>query len=503
MSKLSVDEIFDNMRSPNGNSSDGQDRKPAAKPKNHILERHTPHKWLDEYIEYSRSLSPRAFDLLHEACGIWVLSAVAAGRVELDFGGAIRHAALMMTVIAPSSRWAKSHTVKLATRLLADAGLEWRGLPTKSTPAAIIEEMADNAQATAILEKLNFGELSEEEEAKLRTELDHLRVKLGNLYANEGQRYWHVSEFGTKIVEAMRPNSPMAEFSDFFRDVNEKKTYTKKTRGHGNEVIHDPFLAIMGDTTPADLAKYTRPHSPLWSNGFFPRFIIVTMSNDELKLRQAQEREGVPKAQVPYGFVCDETPIELIDPLVEMEQSLDLRMNYEDELLKKRLHLESEIYYSFYEYEAHIDKFRIETEDLDGTYTRLGFEQCPAVAMLLALADGSLEVEMKHFLRAQEFCERVRLSTESFYKRATDNTVDDKSIRQNLLEEKLTTIIKKLHKRKNVWPTQNEIRVKTGRSSSTRLPHSVITEVLQGLKMAGVLVDVKIDGYKSIRWQLL
>ena len=491
------DELFEKMRNPNGSTCG------LAAPKNHILERHTPHAWLDEYIEYSKSLSPRAFDLMHEACGLWVLSAVAAGRVELNFGGAIRGAALMITVIAPSSRWAKSHTVKLATRLLAEAGLEWRGLPTKSTPAATIVAMADNPQATAILEKLNFGELSEEEEAKLRTELDHLRVKLGNLYANEGQRYWHVSEFGTKIVEGMRPNSAMAAYSDFFRDINEKKKYSNSTRSYGEEIIHAPYLAVMGDTTPADLAKYTMPHSPLWSNGFFPRFIIVTMSDDELKLRQAQEREGVPKPQVPYGFVCDQTPTELIDPLIEMDQSLGLRMNYEEDLLKKRLHNEPEVYYSFYEYELHVDKFRIDAEDLDGTYTRLGFEQCPAVAMLLALADGSLEIEMKHFLRAQEFCERVRLSTEAFYKRATDNTIDDKTVRQNQLETKIVKIIKAIHKRKGEWPTQSQIRTGTGNSGSTRLPHSAVTEVLQALKMANIVDDVTIEGKRAPRWELL
>ena len=39
---------------------------------------HTPHAWLDRYIEYSRELSPRAFDMLHEAAGLWALSSAVA-----------------------------------------------------------------------------------------------------------------------------------------------------------------------------------------------------------------------------------------------------------------------------------------------------------------------------------------------------------------------------------------------------------------------------------------
>jgi hypothetical protein len=35
-------------------------------------------KWLDEYIDFSREWSPRAYDGFHIACGLWLLSTIAA-----------------------------------------------------------------------------------------------------------------------------------------------------------------------------------------------------------------------------------------------------------------------------------------------------------------------------------------------------------------------------------------------------------------------------------------
>ncbi len=499
---LSADELFDQMRQVQDSEGDG-DNQIKPKPSNHIIMRHSPHEWLDNYIQYSKILAPRAFDLLHEACGIWVLSSVAGGRAELFFGGARRSTAMMMTVIASSSRWSKSHTIRLATNLLEHGGFESRSLPTRSTPQAIIQDMADNPKIVAILKSLETEDLTEEREVQLNHELELLRWDLGDLYANEGQRWWHISEFGTKIIEAMRPSSPMALYSDFFRDINEKKVYTNKTRTHGYEKINNPYLSVIGDTTPSDLAKYTRPHSPLWSNGFFPRFSIITMSDEELRIREKNERSGKFKARVPYNYVEDEPPIELTSSLNDMDGQLGRRMSYQDDFLKKRMLFSEEVWEGFYLYENHVDKHRLLTEDLDGSYTRLSVEQCVAVSMLLAMIDGSIEIQPRHLHRAQEFCVRVRISTEAFYKRMTDNTVNEKAVRQNQLEEKIVGIISRFHKRLNEWPTQREIRNRTGRSSSTRLPNEEITNILSVLKMAHVVKDVKFEGRRVPCWVLL
>ena len=37
--------------------------------------------WLEEYVDLSRIWSPRAYDDFHEACGLWLLSTIAARRL--------------------------------------------------------------------------------------------------------------------------------------------------------------------------------------------------------------------------------------------------------------------------------------------------------------------------------------------------------------------------------------------------------------------------------------
>ncbi len=45
-----------------------------------------PSPWLDAYIAYSRAWSPRAPASFHEACGLWLLSTIAARRVVTHLG---------------------------------------------------------------------------------------------------------------------------------------------------------------------------------------------------------------------------------------------------------------------------------------------------------------------------------------------------------------------------------------------------------------------------------
>ena len=78
--------------------------------------------WLDDYIAYSKHWGPRAAPLLHEAIGVWLLSVVAADRIQLDVGHSTI-TTLMIAICAPSSVYAKSTTVTLASRLLCATGV--------------------------------------------------------------------------------------------------------------------------------------------------------------------------------------------------------------------------------------------------------------------------------------------------------------------------------------------------------------------------------------------
>ena len=459
---------------------------------------HTPHAWLDRYIEYSRELSPRGFNALHEAAGLWVMSSVIAGRAQIFFGGRLRHTSLMFTAIARSSVWVKSHTIGLAETLLSDAGLDWLLLPSKASPQAIIEEMANDKRVVEILRLLDDAADSEALEAKLEA----IRKELGMLYAHEGQRAWHISEFGSKIIAGMmRPGSVLADFSDFLRDINEKvgREYTYRTRGHGKETIESPYLTIIADTTPADIRPYAKVGAPLWSNGFFPRFAIIAPTSDEIP----------SKARVPYKYNRQPAaPCELTSKMAEVNQKLGRRSNYQQPLIKTEVTYGPEIWEAIYNYEKWVDHNRLDTEDLDGTYARLVFEQSVSIASTLAIfddsfSDGSFKIEMNHYQRAVEICERIRRCTEDFYIRMTENPISEKEAAQSQLEDRIIKIIQTEHEKKNEWPTLRDIRKRTGSGIRGRLSREDIMRVMEVLRNANLLEEFKEDGKRAYRYRLI
>ncbi|MGB0383205.1 MAG: DUF3987 domain-containing protein [Ardenticatenaceae bacterium] len=458
---------------------------------------HTPHAWLDRYIEYSRTLSPRGFDMLHEATGLWVMSSTIAGRAIIDFGGRWRHTSLMFTAVARSSVWAKSHTIGIGEKVLTDAGLEWRFLPTKASPQAIIEEMSDNKEVMKVLRALDGDGLSDEAHKALRNELSRLKNEIGPIYAHEGQRSWHISEFGSKIIAGMmRAGSPMADFSDFLREVNEKVKgqYTYRTRGHGKETINNPYLAVIADTTPADIRPFAKMGAPLWSNGFFPRFALIAPRGDEVP----------SKGRVAYKRTRERaTPIELTEPLVNINLKLGRRKCYAPVLEKTTIGYSEDVWDAFYNYEGWIDENRLDTEDLDGTYARLAFEQCVSISTLLAVFDGSDQIRDEHNDRAIEICERIRRCTEDFYARMTESPISEKQAEQSQLEDRILKIIKSHHTKKEEWPTLRDIRKRTGKTKHYQLSREDIMKVIDVLMEAKALEEFKEDGKRAYRYKIV
>jgi len=464
-------------------------------PTRQYITTHTPHDWLDEYIQYSRQLSPRGFNALHEVAGLWAMSATIAGRVVIYFGGKLRHTSLMFTAVARSSVWVKSHTIGIAEKVLVDAGQSFRLLPTKASPQAIIEEMSNNQRALQIIREME--EASGEPLTKLASELSYLKEELGRLFANEGQRAWYISEFGSKIIAGMmRAGSVLADFSDFLRDINEKvgREYVYRTRGHGRETISNPYLAIIADTTPADIRPYTAAGAPLWSNGFFPRFALIAPTSDETP----------SKARVAYEH-CQESaaPHSLTSVIAKIDERLDYRKNYHSPLQKFKMVYSAEIWNAIYEYETWIDKNRLETEDLDGTYARLVFEQSVAIATLLATFDGHHEIQTRHYQRAKEICERIRRCTEDFYIRMTQTAMDQKEAKKSQTEDRIISIITKIYQKKEEWPTLGHIRDKTGNSKNRRLSNEDILNTLDVLKDADLVEEFREQGKRSMRYRLV
>ncbi len=115
--------------------------------------------------------------MLHEATGLWVLSSAAAGRLLTYFSKSLRHTSFMITAVGRSSVWAKSRTIGIGKKVLKEAGLGWRFLPTDATPQAIIAKMADNKQVIELERKLDH--MPDKDAKALRGELADIKFKMG------------------------------------------------------------------------------------------------------------------------------------------------------------------------------------------------------------------------------------------------------------------------------------------------------------------------------------
>ena len=200
-----------------------------------------PAAWLDAYIAYSRAWSPRAPDSFHEACGLWLLSTVAARRVVTHLGSA-RYGNLYLALTARSSLYGKSTTARIALDVLHAAGLEHLLAPDDATPQAFIAALAARLPD-------DYASLSAAAQERARARL-----------AWAGQRGWHYEEFGSKVAALMRENGFMADFRGLLRKLDDcPPAYEYVTVGRGATRIERPYLALLASLTPADLRPFAAP----------------------------------------------------------------------------------------------------------------------------------------------------------------------------------------------------------------------------------------------------
>jgi len=213
--------------------------------------------WLDDYIAYSKHWGPRAAPLLHEAIGVWLLSVVAADRIQLDVGHSTI-TTLMIAICAPSSVYAKSTTVTLASRLLCATGVGGLLHPDESTPQALLRSMTGQVPQ-------NYFLLTEDQRATVDVRLSFA-----------GQRSWFYEEWGQQLRQMQRNDSPMASLHGLLRRLDDGRiSHATDTIVRGLEEIEHPYLSLLTNCTPADLAPYCAPGHAYWYDGFWARFAFI------------------------------------------------------------------------------------------------------------------------------------------------------------------------------------------------------------------------------------
>ena len=433
--------------------------------------------WLDAYINYSKKWAPDAYEGFHEAVGLWTLSTVAARRVAFPLGG-VRYTSLYIALISRTSVFTKTTAAKVGAKVISAAGMNYLLCPDEMTPQAFVEHLS-----TVALPK-NYTDLGEREQDWFK-----------NAAAFAGQKGWYYDEFGNKVSGMMKEGGHMAEYRSILRVMDDgRDEYRYTSIGRGTNTIKRPYLALMGNMTPADLRPYAKRGAPLWNDGFWARWALVSPGEDD------QPRKGRWPNEVQT------VPAALSKPLIDWHKRLGVPhveiVDPEDEEGKKKagvfaivadteptmMGMPSEVFEAFYTYRsALIDLVAAgQIEDLDGNYSRLP-EKAIRIAALLASFHGEKDIKLRHWHRALEITERWRVDLHSLYRQLTGSVEIDRS---RTIEDAIIEQIKRRGPQ-----TARELKLYTNMSADD------IKNILPGMVGDGTLLEFK-EG-KAVRYALI
>ncbi|MEM7033912.1 MAG: DUF3987 domain-containing protein [Chloroflexota bacterium] len=377
----------------------------------------TESNWLDDYIEFSRNWSPRACDDFHEATGIWVLSSIATRRVALNFGGK-RYTPLFILLAAPTSKYAKTTTAKIAVETIGEAGLSWLLSPDSTTPQKFIQDLTLR--------------LPDGYERMVAAEQERVQNRL----RFTAQRGWYYEEFGQQIKAMNRAGGNMEDFRGLLRRLDDcYDRYEAATIGRGTDVVERPYLALLGNITPDDLRPFASQGNTLWGDGFWARFAFVAPSFD------------YPRGRARFPLGERKIPQSIWQPLRTWHRQLgihDLSIvgdeahhTYQP---PKTCSLDPKVVEAYYTYNDALDFLsdRFSSADLNGNYARFA-EKALRVAMLLASLENRGKIEMQHWARGQAVAERWRQGLHSLRQQLSQQTPNEKRI----LEDKIVLLITK------------------------------------------------------------
>ena len=383
-------------------------------------------QWLDQYEAYSRAVSPEGYDDFHLACGLWVLSTVAARRVYVPLSRRV-YTPLAIALTARTSLFAKTTTASAAITILQRAGLAWLLGDDETTPQKLLADMAGCLPA-------NYAELDEEQQARVKQRV-----------AMSGQRGWYYDEFGQAISAMMRTNGPMADFSGLLRRLDDcRDSYAYSTRTYGQEVIDKPYLALLANMTPADLRAHAEQGNGFWRDGFWARFAFITPPQHAFKnasfapqevpvpapllesLRRWHARLGVPTLSIMA--TADEKGKDSGHYRVERGP-----------LPEHPCQFHHQAYCAYDRYRLALRELiaRSDNQDLDGSYTRLS-DRALRIAALIASLENDGHIELPQWARAQAIAEMMRRNLHELYHQV--NTGQEGHCLEDVLVGYLTTL---------------------------------------------------------------
>jgi hypothetical protein len=354
--------------------------------------------WLDAYASHSARWSPRGARAYHMGVGVWLLSAVAAGRIAVELGTRI-YPNLFMAMVSDSTLYAKTTTATIGMKGLRQAHLGTLLAADRATPQALLRTMA-----AAVPD--DFA--SKDDEAQLACAAS---------MSFAGQRAWYYEEWGTMLPQMMRKDSPMAEFHGLLRLLDDGvEQYESNTIARGLERVNHPYLALLCSATPVDLAPFLSSGSGFWRDGFWPRFVFLTPLADEKPSTDRQPRGLATLSDHLLGALKDwhqrlRIPKATIKEVMRGKKGTGRYRAEVEELPCQILTISNEAFEAYYTYNVAlitmVEQGQVST-DFNACYGRFHMKAL-RVAMLLASLAGYDTITLAHWARAQQIVEQWRM----------------------------------------------------------------------------------------------
>jgi hypothetical protein len=435
--------------------------------------------WLTTYQAFSRRLSPEGYEDFHVSCGLWLLSTVAARRIYVPLADSM-YTPLAVALVARTSLFAKTTTAKAGIRVLKAANLHWLLGDDETTPQKLLADMAGHVPA-------NYEDMT-----------DVQRENLLRRVAMSGQLGWYYDEFNQLINAMMRPG-PMQEFAGLLRKLDGcPDDYRVSTRAHGQDIIEKPYLALLANTTPANINKFASKGGEFWNDGFWARFAFICPPAHAWKTETMEVGE-VPVPEMLVSLLCQwnrrlGVPSCSITSIQDDRDKPTGRYQViRDELPSTSIHIDSDAYNAYNAYRIALRQITAEShnQDLDGSYTRLA-DKALRIAALIASLERNSQIDFAVWSVAQEITEMFRKNLHELYCQVNISQEDD----ENPLEDVLVKYLKSLQGK----PTTIREIVRQAPSQLRTKGSEQVEKLLKYLEKSGV-VQSKKEGRKEL-WEL-
>lgn len=385
--------------------------------------------WIDSYLAYAQAAAPMSPASFHEASALFLLSVAVARRCFVQSGTMRIWPIVWFLGVAVPGKYKKTAAQYVAATVMDAAGLRDLRLHIDSlTPEALINVM----NPTYLKPNLRPDERDAYCEKR----------KFANV------RGWLNDETQQLFISTQRDYN--AELMSMLLKLFNGDSYTKATGARGEESIGDPYLSILGASTPGSMRPFlSKPD--LWESGMWSRFILLkpdTRSEWQLESPDASPPVSLT-SRLNQLFTMFEMPSLTVETEIDKGKEKSAYLTHEAArpvvvTIAPEAKVAWEQYRKALEYEMIPDDNGSESlldaipEQLTASYIRF-----PGIAIRVAIllaaidaADAGLDartitIEARHYARAQRMAERWRGILHSFYE--ANVRTDESALQQRTL----------------------------------------------------------------------